>query len=161
MLMMSTAFALIALLSAVNNIYVAFPRMEYWNSIELPKLNQIQNADNLIYAQQEGLDLIIKNATVGSVSYTGSMKPTIYGGNTPILRPYKYYKVSTNEICADILEGQIVIYMTENGFSQIIHRVKDNSIGNGTAFIQGDNNENGEFVKCEKIKYIVLGILYT
>lgn len=139
----------------ISNIDIVVPGMQ--KELSLP------NIDHIVF-QQKGKDLLIKGAYAQGIGYTKSMVPTIYGGNTALVKPYPYYNSNITEgNCPGIEEGQIAVYVDKDfpSVNHIVHRVIDNNLSNGQIRFKGDNNRASEFVKCSQIKYIVLGVLYT
>ena len=148
----------IGLSAIVNYTLVAMPKAESWESIPLPHLDNIT-------IQQKGSNVLVKDAFINEIAYTGSMKPTIYGGNKMLLRPYSYYKIPQQGNCPDLKEGQIAVYvekeLTSMSVKYVVHRIIDNQLGDGIIRFKGDNNRASEFVECEQIKYTVVGVIFT
>jgi len=150
----------------IDFMQVTLPRPNY---MELPIESGISepikiNSVDGIILQQQGMDVTIKDVLLSAdVGYTGSMIPTIVGGNTLLLRLYPYYNMIQNGTCLGIKEGQIAVYFDEDitTYASVVHRVIDNDIGGGQIRFKGDNNNASEFVRCEDIKYLVVGVIYT
>lgn len=84
-----------------------------------------------------------------TVTTTGlSMAPTIFQGNTVLMREYR------NET---LKEGQIISYTVGN--VSISHRII--AVYSDYVITKGDNNIVSESVNITDIHYLVVGILYT
>jgi len=80
-----------------------------------------------------------------------SMRPTIFSGNTVLMKEYKGGSIS---------EGDILRYSTDSG--SVIHRVQGNYLNTRDYLLmKGDNNEYGSQIQRSQITHKVVGILYT
>jgi len=79
-----------------------------------------------------------------------SMFPTYATGNTLLLRPYN--------ISTELYEGQIVVFNLNNEL--VGHRITYSSYPD-FVITSGDNSYETQKIECDKIEYIVVGILYT
>lgn len=80
-----------------------------------------------------------------------SMRPTIFSGNTLIMKEYTGGTIS---------EGEILRYSTENGY--VIHRVQASYLDTGGYLLmKGDNNEHSSRINRSQITHRVTGVLYT
>jgi hypothetical protein len=126
---------------------------ETWQGIEL---NGVKARFHI-----SGRDLVVKNVSLLNVHSTGSMRPTMFGGNLALTIPYPLKDVEQEGICEGIEEGQIITYWDKEDYSYISHRVIDNTIGDGQLRVKGDNNPSSEYPKCSQIRNIIIGVLYT
>ncbi|KKN60191.1 hypothetical protein LCGC14_0534820 [marine sediment metagenome] len=139
-----------------KTIHPAIPIQEYWNNIPLPS--------NDISVRQVHSRIEIDGAFLsGMILYTGSMKPTLYGGNKVIQVPYRHAYKKQEGNCPDIKEGQLIsfvnnVYNISN--AQILHRVINNNLNDGNLYTRGDDVKIGEYVRCEDIRYINVGVLW-
>jgi len=134
------------------------PVQEYWKEIPL------QNND--LTLQLMSKDVKIKEVGLsGSLAYTGSMRPTMYGGNRLLTVKYEHAGIPQDSTCLDIKEGQIISYKAyedDDDIDEIVHRVIDNEVGAGVLITRADVlHKGGEEIKCEDITEIVVGVLYT
>ena len=130
------------------------PKQEYWNKIPLQH--------NKLIVQILGKDIKIKDVRLsGDVGYTGSMRPTIYGGVRLLERPYNLTGERQEGNCKYINEGDIISFRVAGYEYEWVHRVTDNNIGKGYLFTQGDMNSANDFVDCHDITRKIVGVLYT
>ncbi len=138
----------------ISKIDPAEPIQEYWNNIPLPS--------NEISVRQVHSRVEIDGAFLsGMILYTGSMKPTLYGGNKVIQVPYRHAYKKQEGNCPDIKEGQLISFMNHNiKNTHILHRVINNDRDDGKLYTRGDDVKIGEYVRCEDIRYINVGVLW-
>lgn len=80
-----------------------------------------------------------------------SMRPSIYSGNTVLLKNY------TGE---NLESGQIIRY--QSGAGHTIHRITASyDDTSGHVLTKGDNNDEPERVKVSTITHVAVGVLYT
>jgi len=127
------------------------PIEERFNNLPLPhyELNITEGKD-WIYI--DGIKLV-------DSTYTGSMVPNVWGGNTILAKDYPYSGLIQDGVCLGLEEGMIVAYQKNLDF--IGHRIIDNNLGNGIMELKGDNNKYSEIVECDKVMWVVVGILWT
>lgn len=131
-------------------------KVEYWEGIPLP-----HKKDMVI--QIIGKDIKVNDVALsGNIAYTGSMKPAIYGGNRVLQIPYNYSGIKQEGNCPGLTEGQIISFINldnEEGV-ETLHRIIDNNLQNGHLRTKGDNAVGTEYVPCEDIQSITVGVLW-
>lgn len=89
----------------------------------------------------------------GNLSWSGlrgpSMEPTIFPGNTLLLRAYA--------LDTELNEGQIIRFVYEN--RTYVHRVL--AVYEDEIITQGDNSDKTESISRQDITHVVVGVLYT
>ena len=150
------------LLGILSNMVISYVSVQQQNlqqlssssSIERPSPSDIIKEDQ-IDVQKDKITLNIKGATWSSFANTNSMDPILDEDSNAIEVP---------AVCDRLKVGDIVVYKSNLYEDHIVHRVY--SIDNddqGLFFrLKGDNNPalDPEKVRCDQIKYQVIGILY-
>lgn len=127
-------------------------------NVQMVSTNQrSQETDNYIQApytdvgfdiEEEGIKVDISDT---SRPEGKSMRPTIFSGNTVLMKEYEGGPIS---------EGEILRYSTDSG--DIIHRVQANYLDTGDYILmKGDNNEHASRIEKSQITHRVVGVLYT
>lgn len=124
------------------------------SSIERPSPSDIVKEDQ-IDVQKDKITLNIKGATWSSFANTNSMDPILDEDSNAI---------EVQAVCDRLKVGDIVVYKSNLYGDHIVHRVYSiDSDDIGLFFrLKGDNNPalDPEKVRCDQIKYQVIGILY-
>lgn len=80
-----------------------------------------------------------------------SMRPTVFSGNTLLLKDFEG---------GEIKEGEILRYEDGDGF--VIHRVQANYLKTSDYLLmRGDNNEYSSRITKDQVTHKVIGVLYT
>ena len=89
----------------------------------------------------------------GNLSWSGlrgpSMEPTIFPGNTIVLRAYT--------LDTELREGQIIRFIYED--RTYVHRVL--AVYEDKIITQGDNSDTTESISRKDITHVIVGVLYT
>jgi len=96
-----------------------------------------------------------KTVSISNLSSFGpitgySMRPTFFAGNTVLYSNYTGQKLK---------EGQIISYTSQDGEYLVVHRIS--AVYPEFVITQGDYLNNKEYVKYNRIKEVVVGVLYT
>lgn len=124
-----------------------------------PALEEFQRwsqARGLIQPAHVKVEVSSDDGTVvlpGNLSWSGlrgpSMEPTIFPGNTLLLRQYAPD--------TQLEEGQIIRFT--NGNRTYVHRIL--AVYEDKVITQGDNSDRTESISPEDITHVVVGVLYT
>lgn len=137
---------------------------EIWKGLQINQNNN-EIKYQLYYNRIEIYDVWFS----GNVGYTDSMLPTIYGGNKLIEKKYPFYQINQEGNCPGLKPGQIISFINkynndrfgEMSKIETVHRIIDNNLNNGQLRTKGDNADGTEYVLCEDIHSIIVGVLYT
>ena len=127
-----------------------------------PKLENYQgvflNKHNLsVWAHSR--DVTVNDVYLSNIAYTGSMRPTIYGGNKVMMQKYK-----GGAECKGLQTGMIISFDGKYLDTEynVLHRIVSIPDDHpGWVFTKGDANMGNEFVDCEDIIGLAVGVLYT
>lgn len=157
-----TFIVLFFLLGFLSNMVISYvynqeqnlQKLSSSSSIERPSPSDILKEDQ-IDVQKDKVILNIKGATWSSFANTNSMDPILDEDSNAIEVP---------AVCDRLKVGDIVVYKSNLYGDYIVHRVYSiDSDDQGIFFrLKGDNNPalDPEKVRCDQIKYQVVGILY-
>ena len=132
------------------------PKQEYWENLPLPHKRLV--------VQIIGKDIKVKDVGLsGDIAYTGSMKPTIYGGNRVLEQKYNLTGIRQEGSCQYLKEGQIISFKEDDNPENVhtMHRIINNNLQNGHLQTRGDNSISSEYPLCEDVVSVILGVLWT
>ena len=153
---------IIFLLGFLSNMVVSYiydqqqtlQKLSSSSAIERPSPSDVIK-EGQIDVQKEKITIDIKGATWSSFANTNSMDPVLDEDSNAIEMP---------AVCENVRVGDIIVYKSNVYNDFIVHRIYSvDQDQDGIFFrLKGDNNPalDPEKVRCDQIKYQVIGILY-